>query len=88
MDHHTFRFSGKRGEIRYAWNLAASVTEWTIVNDRLTGTAVEVDAYRVTQRPLRFMVRRPHTVWEWPITQLEVTADGRFTATLGPSEGT
>lgn len=81
-------FRGVRGELRWAYHEAGIVRDWVITGDgrqrTLTGRVEAVNAFRVSQRPLVFVVprRRP---WRWPIDTLQMT-DGTLTARLGPME--
>jgi hypothetical protein len=47
---------------------------------------LSADAFKVSQRPLTFVVRRPKGVtWRWPVQTLQIDS-GSLTASLGPQE--
>jgi len=47
-----------------------------------------LDAHRVAQRPLTFVVQRPpgKKPWRWPVTELRPITGTKVRATLGPQE--
>lgn len=81
---------GPAGAVKWGYHLAASVGKWTVVSDRsgtnLTATVVSHDAFKVSQRPLTFVVDRPrgHS-WQWSIKTLQIAGE-TLTATLDPAE--
>jgi hypothetical protein len=82
--------SGEAGTVLWSYHQVAHLRSWTLSKNEagqltLSGTLTFVDHYRVTQRPLVFLVRRPQGIWRWPITELQM-AGGAFTAYLGPRE--
>jgi len=80
---------GEVGEVRWAYHLVGTLTEWTVTNDAgartLTGTMQTSDTFRLTQQPLVFQASHPHGVWRWPIHSLQMTGT-TLTASLGPQE--
>jgi hypothetical protein len=56
--------------------------QWT-----LHGSIVdaETDTFKLSQRPLVFVVPRQGGTWRWPIDTLQVVA-GTLSASLGPQE--
>ncbi len=78
---------GRAGSVRWGYHSAADLAAWTITNDTLTGTVSTVDEFRVSQRPLIFVVTRVNGDWTWPITTLQIV-DRTLTATLDLREGT
>lgn len=78
--------TGTSAVIRWGYRDAAVVSSWSapISKDTtVTGTVSSVDAFRVSQRPLTFVVTRESGDWRWPITSLQI--DGltfRATVTL------
>lgn len=82
--------TGPNGRVVWSYHTAASVGSWTmnIGPDGITLTAsvLSADAFRVSQRPLTFVVSRPNGVtWRWPVLSLQ-TDSGSLTASLGPQE--
>ena len=81
--------TGVDGFIKWSYYTAAQLHRYTVrrVDDRWTLQAVVVlsDAYKIAQRPLRFVAPTQYGEWVWPIYTLEI-ADGSLTATLGPPE--
>lgn len=78
MNSNTLRFAGHAGEIRWAYHKAADLSAWEIGPDtnglKLTATVTNMDAFRVSQRPLTFHVPRPSgTPWVWGITSLQIS---------------
>lgn len=83
-------FKGPSGEVRWAYHGAATLGPWTVVAEptggTLTASLVSHDAFRVTQRPLTFVVPRPQgRSWRWPIESLQIAGD-TVTARLGLQE--
>lgn len=82
--------TGVRAELRWVYHVAGTLGAWTVSQDedkalRLTAQVVNVDADRVAQRPLAFVVSHAKGVWRWPVTELQI-ADGALAARLGPLE--
>lgn len=81
---------GEFGEVCWGYAVAVTVREWSIVSNNgsgrtLTGTIVQHDSFRASQRPLMFVVPRPHKPWRWSVLSLQI-AGASLTATLGPLE--
>lgn len=73
MNHIAVR--GVSGEVRWAYHRAASLGPWTLDGGHLTASIADGDAFRLSQQPLTFVVRRPGgALWTWPIVDL--TVDG------------
>ena len=81
--------SGTEASVRWGYHVAASVTAWSIIPDdgRLTFTAslVQSDHYRLSQRPLVFVVTRKGVTLRWPILELQING-ATVTATLGQKD--
>jgi len=81
--------TGHKAELWWAWHQAATMGDWSLsfgTATTLTASIQTVDDYRVSQRPLVFVVPRLQgPAWRWPVEGLQI-ADGRVTATLGPQE--
>jgi hypothetical protein len=82
--------SGQAGEVRWGWHRAATVGAWRIHPHEtglpvLDATVQDVNAFAVTQQPLRFVARHPGGVWIWPMVTHEF-AGTTLTARLGPRE--
>ena len=82
--------TGTTGELRWGYLPAARVASWTATMEspeawRLRASLETVDAFRVTQRPLTFVVRRPSGEWRWPMPELQI--DGlTLTAVVSPPQ--
>ncbi len=75
-------------QIYWGYQLAGTVRGWTAVRSQtdhgtVTATIVSVDTFRVSQRPLTFVVPHKHGTWRWPIATLQI-ADYTLTARLSP----
>jgi len=75
---------GVTARIEWCDTLAAAVDGYTVIKTRddpvfrLTATLGAIDAFRLAQRPLRFVAGRV----AWPIERFDII-NGSFTATLG-----
>lgn len=85
-------FKGPAATLKWAYHEAASLGSWTIVSDQsgggtLTATVIQMDALRVAQQPLTFVVQRPGAqTWRWLVqVPLQITGTS-LTATLRPEE--
>lgn len=78
--------TGANGVLQWGYHRAAQVPQWSVIREEgqwtLSGTVESVDAFRVTQRPLKFVT--PNN-WRWPIVELQMTG-ASLTAVLGPKE--
>lgn len=81
--------TGVVASIRWRYYTAAAVNGYTVTRDPLTkawsvtGTIVLADAFKLTQRPLRFVAPHAHGEWVWPIETPVPPQAGPFRATLG-----
>jgi hypothetical protein len=66
-----FRVQGAKAELRWGYYVAATLGPWTIEDQALSATVRDVDAFRIAQRPLAFVVGGQ----QWPLETLEVTGD-------------
>lgn len=83
--------TGRAAELRWSYHRAAALTDWTLTTEAtkatLTATVGVVDAFKVSQQPLTFVVPRPKSrPWVWPIVSLHI-AGTQIHADLGPQEG-
>lgn len=74
----------------WAYHTAAELANYTISRDEngartLRATVTSSNAFRLTQRPLTFVVTLAAGVWRWPIESLQI-AGRALTARLGPPE--
>lgn len=82
---------GVEGSVYWHYQPAGSFRGWSVTRTSpadygtLTATVVNVDTYRVSQRPLVFVVQHEHGSWRWPIETLQIEGD-TLTARLGPKE--
>jgi hypothetical protein len=86
----TVVIKGAAAQVKWAYHDAASLSSWTVVPDAsgggtLTATVIQMDALRVAQQPLTFVVQRPGSSWKWTIRELQI-AGTSLTATLVPQE--
>ena len=86
---HAITYSGPTGSIKWGYREIATVGAWSLVADATGGdltsrVVAPHDAFGVTQAPLRFVVPRPTTTWEWPIESLQIADDGAVHARVGP----
>ncbi len=84
------KLSGQRGELRYSYLRAASVSGWSVVTTEsghyaLTATVTEVDTFRVSQQPIVFVAPHAHGAWRWRVDTLQIEG-AVLTASLGPRE--
>ena len=82
--------TGAEAAIRWGYHVACLVTTWTLTQGdgapTLTATIAHSNTYRLSQRPLVFMVARyGGIIWRWPIVELQITG-ASLSATLGPKE--
>jgi len=81
--------TGVVGSVTWGYYTAAAIHNYTVTRRdaswTLTATVVLSDAFKLSQRPLRFVAPHAHGEWAWPIDTLTI-ADGALTATLGPPE--
>lgn len=77
------------GRVAWGYHRAATLRPCTVTKTdgvwSLTGTVDTADAFRLSQRPLVFVVPHPHGTWTWPIEELQM-AGASLTARLGPKE--
>jgi len=83
-DSNSFVFRGAAAELRWAYHKAADLTGWELKENRLTATVVNYDEFKVSQRPLTFVVTRPSTTWKWTVESLQITgSSGALAAFTG-----
>ena len=81
--------SGVVASIRWAYYTAAAVNGYTVTRDpvtrawSVTGTIVLADAFKLTQRPLKFVAPHAKGEWVWPIDSPVPRVAGPFMAKLG-----
>jgi hypothetical protein len=87
--------TGVVASIRWAYYTAAAVNGYTVMRDpvtrawSVTGTIVLADAFKLTQRPLKFVAPHAKGEWVWPIEGAVPRVAGPFLAKLGnPIEDT
>ncbi len=80
---------GATGAVKWSYHEAASLSSWAVTSVEgvrtLSATLIKSDAFRVSQRPLRFVATRDDVSWAWPIQELQIQG-ASLTATLGPPE--
>ena len=81
--------TGVSGLLKWGYYEAATVGAWTLTSEAgvrtLSATLVKSDAFRVSQRPLRFVATRDDASWVLPVTELQIEG-ASLTAVLGPRE--
>lgn len=81
--------TGVVASIRWAYYTAAAVNGYTVTRDpvtrawSVTGTIVLADAFKLTQRPLKFVAPHAKGEWVWPIDSPVPRVAGPFMAKLG-----
>lgn len=84
------RLFGTRASILWGYRPVATLRSWSIVKLRgvwtLKADASQLDAFQLTQRPLRFTAPRKGGFWSWPVERLERTGATSLTAQLGQPE--
>lgn len=83
--------SGAVASLRWSYHQAAALRDWTLTKVAggfaLSATITTKDTFRVSQRPLVFVVTTQDGPWRFPVQSLQI--DGAsLTATLGPKEKT
>jgi hypothetical protein len=83
---------GVVGRIDWGYFAAAAINGYTVqqLEDgswSLTGTVIQVDAFKIRQRPLIFVAPHKDGEWRWPVRTIEL-GEGHgprpFDATLNP----
>lgn len=86
---HSVTVSGVTGLLKWSYHEAGTLGAWTVAKAEgvwtLSATVVKADAFRVSQRPLRFVAPHANGAWIWPITELQISG-ASLTAVLGPPE--
>jgi hypothetical protein len=91
MDAHKVVMRGQEGEVRWGYHCASTLKDWTFTADpgaggTVTANVVTHDDFKVSQRPLTFVVTRPSgQQWRWPIQSLQIVGRS-LTARVGPQE--
>ena len=81
--------TGVVASIRWAYYTAAAVNGYTVTRDpvtrawSVTGTIVLADAFKLAQRPLKFVAPHAKGEWVWPIETPVPRVAGPFMAKLG-----
>jgi len=79
-------FRGAEAVIRWGYHRAAELGSWTLQDHTLIAEVKSVDALKITQSSLTFVVPRPSGSWAWAVTGLQI-AGRTLTASVGPPEG-
>ena len=79
---------GMAAEVRWAYHRAAELGAWTLESDAQGGGTLSAqikshDAFKVSQRPLTFVVPVKSGSWRWEVTTLQITGSS-LTATVIP----
>jgi len=86
---HNVTVSGVAGFLRNGYFLAGTLGPWTVTRSEsawtLTAAILKTDAFRVSQRPLRFVATHAKGAWVWPIVELHISG-ASLNAVLGPLE--
>ena len=81
--------TGAEAVIRWGYHVAATVTSWSLTPSdgglTLSASVASVDRYRLSQRPLVFVVSRGGVVLRWPIQELQISG-ASLSGTLGQKE--
>jgi hypothetical protein len=80
---------GVSASLRWGYSQAATLRDYTVTKTpggwSVSATVVSSDAFRVSQRPLAFIVPHADGEWQWPITTLQIEG-ASLNAALGPKE--
>lgn len=79
-------FKGAEAVIRWGYHRAAELGSWTLQERTLIAEVKSVDALKITQSSLTFVVPRPTGSWAWTVTGLQI-AGRTLTASVGLPEG-
>jgi len=87
VDGNTLPVRGVVGLIKWGYFNAAAINGYTVRYGRdghhmVTGTVVNSDKFKMSQKPLMFVAPHAGGAWVWDILDLEIR-DGAFTARLG-----
>ena len=82
------RIQGVNGFLKWHYYTAAEVKSYTVTRDpqgtwSLSCFVVSPDAYKIAQKPLRFVAPHETGEWRWMVESIEIR-DGRVSAVLGP----
>ncbi len=65
---------GSAAELRWAYHRAAELSSWALSSDgTLTAQIKTHDAFKVSQRPLMFVVQVKSGSWKWDVTTLQIS---------------
>lgn len=82
---------GVIGEVRWSYQVAAALRQYTVTHDRETkawtlhGTVARADRFKLAQTPLVFVMPTQRGNWRWPVVDWTLTGS-TFTARLGPQD--
>lgn len=86
----TLRIRGARGQVKWAYAVAADLTSYTVEREAgawtLRGTIAQMNPFALSQHPLTFIAPHAKGEWRWVIRECQ-TAAGRLTAQLEPPKG-
>lgn len=85
----TVTIRGVEAVLRHGYYVAGRLGAWTVTREGqawvLSTSIIHSDAFRLSQRPLAFVVAHANGVWRWPVEELQITG-ASLTAVLGPKE--
>jgi hypothetical protein len=88
MPGNTFRYRWTAAEVRWGYQVAATLADVVLVVDAsgssLTARVLGSDPFRLSQRALTLRVNRSPSPWRWPIVSLQI-AGTEIRARLGPA---
>ncbi len=81
--------TGATGALHWGYHVAGTLRAWTVTKTEtgltLNAHIQDLNAFRISKRPLVFVVAHTKGVWRWPVTAVQM-ADTTLTASLGPRE--
>lgn len=78
---------GSAAQVKYGYLPAAELGAWTLDGPTLSAHVLSHDAFRISQSPLTFVVKRPKGLpWVWAIDTYTIAHDGTFTASVRAQE--
>lgn len=78
---------GSAAQVKYGYLPAAELGAWTLDGPLLSARLLSHDAFRLSQTPLTFVVKRAKGFpWTWAIETYTIAHDGQLTAVVRTQE--
>jgi len=87
---HQLAVKGREGAVKLGYQTAVSLGPWSLTKREaegyeLSASILGMDAFRVSQRPLTFVVTVQSGSWRFPVQSLQIVGSS-LTAVVGPKE--